>query len=122
MRGPNWNFFGPFEYWDVHKLEALTNVNLSEFIYMIGLKRGLPQNIFLREIGGFLLVGGYFLLLPPLLARTWFKDLYARLGSVRYSLFTVLLLMAIGLPIKMYLRWAFNVKYLIAIPEFFFNI
>ena len=26
LRGPNWNFFGPFEYWDTHKLEALTNV------------------------------------------------------------------------------------------------
>ena len=23
LRGPNWNFFGPFEYWDIHKLEAL---------------------------------------------------------------------------------------------------
>ena len=28
LRGPNWNFFGPFEYWDIHKLAALTNVNL----------------------------------------------------------------------------------------------
>src|SRR5438034_7866915 len=24
LRGPNWNFFGPFEAWDIHKLEALT--------------------------------------------------------------------------------------------------
>ena len=24
LRGTNWNFFGPFEYWDIHKLEALT--------------------------------------------------------------------------------------------------
>ena len=31
LRGPNWNFFGPFEYWDVHKLEALVNVQLSEY-------------------------------------------------------------------------------------------
>ena len=26
LRGPNWGFFGPFEYWDSHRLEALTNV------------------------------------------------------------------------------------------------
>jgi hypothetical protein len=26
------------------------------------------------------------------------------------------------LPIKMLLRWTMNMKYLIAIPEFFFNI
>ena len=29
LRGPNWSFFGPFEYWDLHKLEPLVNVNLS---------------------------------------------------------------------------------------------
>src|SRR5881394_224942 len=31
LRGPNWNFFGPFENWDVHKLATLSNVNLSEY-------------------------------------------------------------------------------------------
>lgn len=122
LRGPNWNFFGPFEEWDVSKLEALNNINLSEFIYMILLKRRLPESILLREMGGFLLLGGYFLILPPLLAKTFLKDLYAKLGNFRYSLFVVLLLIAIGLPIKMYLRWIFNLKYIIAIPEFFFNI
>ena len=79
-------------------------------------------NIFLREIVGFLMVGGYFLLLPPILAKTWLKGVYARMGPVRYSIFIVLLLIAISLPIKMYLRWFFNIKYIIAIPEFFFNI
>ena len=39
LRGPNWNFFGPFEFWDLHKLEALVNVNLSEYIWM----RRLPD-------------------------------------------------------------------------------
>ena len=34
LRGPNWNFFGPFEFWDLHKLEALINVNLSEYIWV----------------------------------------------------------------------------------------
>ena len=26
LRGPNWNFFGPYEYWDLHKLIPLNNV------------------------------------------------------------------------------------------------
>ncbi len=30
--------------------------------------------------------------------------------------------MMFALPIKMYLRWAFNLKYIVAIPEYFFNI
>ena len=28
----------------------------------------------------------------------------------------------LALPLKMYLRWLFNLKYIIAIPEAFFNI
>ena len=28
----------------------------------------------------------------------------------------------LSLPIKMYLRWIFNLKYLVSIPEWFFNI
>lgn len=122
LRGPNWNFFGPFEPWDASKLEAITNVNLSEIIYMMGLRQRLPENIFLREMGGFLLVLLYFGATPLLLAKTFLKNLYARLGSLRYSIFMFLLLMAVSLPIKMILRWVFNIKYIIAIPEFFFNI
>mgnify|MGYP003694414951 CR=1 FL=1 len=40
LRGPNWNFFGPFEFWDIHKLAALTNVNLSEYIWVRVLRHG----------------------------------------------------------------------------------
>ncbi len=33
-----------------------------------------------------------------------------------------LFLMMMSLPIKMLLRWIFNLKYIVAIPEIFFNI
>ena len=122
LRGPNWNFFGPFEFWDTHKLEALVNINLSELIYIKLFGMGLPGNILLREIFGFILVFGYFLVLPPILAKTVFKQLYQALGNFKYSVFIFLVLSMISLPLKMYLRWIFNLKYLIAIPEFFFNI
>jgi len=122
LRGPNWNFFGPFEYWDLHKLEPLTNINLSEYFYIIWLKSGMPNNILLRECWGIILVLGYFIILPPILAKTWLKNMYGRLGNLRYSIFVVLLLFALSMPIKMYLRWVFNLKYLVSIPEYFFNI
>jgi len=122
LRGPNWNFFGPFEYWDLHKLEPLTNINLSEIIYIKFLNTGLPQNILLREIFGIVLVIGYFLILPPLFAKTIFKRIYEQLGNFSFGVFVFLVLSMMSLPIKMYLRWIFNLKYLIAIPEFFFNI
>jgi len=122
LRGPNWNFFGPFEYWDAHKVEALTNINLSELIYMIWQEKALPDNILIREMWGFLVLGFYFAAMPLILAKTVFRKVYERLGPVRYSFFIILLLLAVSLPIKMYLRWAFNIKYIISIPEIFLNI
>ena len=122
LRGPNWNFFGPFEPWDIHKLEALTNVNLSEYIWIWGLRTGLPSFWLTREIFGILLVLIYILVLPVILARTLFKRYYTRLGVARYYVAVFLFLMMMALPIKMLSRWLFNLKYVVAIPEFFFNI
>jgi hypothetical protein len=122
LRGPNWNFFGPFEYWDIHKLEALVNVNLSEYIWVRALRTGLPGNWFLREIFGIIFVVIYVFALPVVLAKTAFKNYFAKLGTARYYVAVLLFLMMMSLPIKMLLRWIFNLKYIVAIPEFFFNI
>ena len=122
LRGPNWNFFGPYEYWDLHKLLALNNVNLSEYVWVKWTRLGLPPNMLVREIPGILATLFYVVALPGLLARTLLKKYFAKLGPWRYSVFVMLLLMQIALPIKMVLRWAFNLKYIIAMPEIFFNI
>jgi hypothetical protein len=122
LRGPNWNFFGPFEEWDVHKVVPLLNINLSELIYIKWLGWGLPKQWFIRELPGILLIAAYFIVLPAVLAKTLLKNWFKKLDPVRYSILVMLLLMMVSLPIKMYLRWAFNLKYLVAIPEFFFNI
>ncbi|MBI2923717.1 MAG: cytochrome C [Planctomycetes bacterium] len=124
LRGPNWNFFGPYEPWDIHKLEPLTNVNLSEIIYLQVLGVGMPRNWFIREIWGILLVLGYFVAMPGLLARfvPMFREFYKQLGMIRYSVFIVHLLVMGGMLIKMLLRWTINLKYLVGIPEYFFNI
>jgi len=123
LRGPNWNFFGPYEYWDVHKLEPLVNVNLSELIYVKGLGTGLPAFWLWREMWGILIVLAYFGVLPPLLARRGpGKRFFENMGFVRYNTLMFLMLCMVALPIKMYLRWIVNLKYIVAIPEFFFNI
>jgi len=122
LRGPNWNFFGPFEFWDIHKLAALTNVNLSEYVWVRALRTGLPTFWLVREIVGILLVLFYVFALPVLLAKLWFKTYYEKLGAPRYYVTVVLFLMMMSLPAKMLMRWLFNLKYIVAIPEFFFNI
>lgn len=122
LRGPNWNFFGPYEFWDTHKLEALVNVNLSDYVWVSILGMGRPDNILVREMFGFIAVIGYFLIPPVVLAKTIFKDFYKNLGPARYHLMVFLLLAMISLPIKMVLRWTLNLKYIIGIPEYFLNI
>jgi hypothetical protein len=77
--------------------------------------------LFTRELPGTLLVLGYFIVLPPIMAATVLRGFYQRMGFVRYMVLANLLLFMASLPIKMVLRWSFNLKYLIAIPEYFFN-
>lgn len=122
LRGPNWNFFGIFEYWDSHKLEVLDNVNLSDIFWIKLLDQGLPGNIIVRELPGILLVFAYLAIMPGVLAVTVFRKFFLHMGFVRYFVFSNLVLMMAALPLKMLLRWSFNLKYLVAIPEYFFNI
>ncbi len=128
LRGPNWNFFGPFEYWDAHKVLPLNNVNLSDYFWL-GLFNKAPFSegagiggILLRELPGILLVLGYFILVPPLLAKTVLRSYFIKMGFIRFFLMVNLLQFMAALPIKMVLRWALNLKYIVYIPEYFFNI
>jgi hypothetical protein len=122
LRGPNWNFFGPFEFWDIHKLEALTNVNLSEYVWVRGLGMGMPSFWLIRELPGILLVLFYVFALPVILAKTLFKTYLEKLGAPRYYVSAFLFLSMMSLPIKMLSRWIFNLKYIVNIGEYFFNI
>ena len=122
LRGPNWNFFGPFEYWDIHKLEALTNVQLSEYIWVRGLGMALPENWFIREIFGIALTLFYVVGLPVVLAKKGLVKYYEKLGPARYYVTVLLFFSMLSLPVKMLMRWVFNLKYIVSIPEFFLNI
>jgi hypothetical protein len=124
LRGPNWSFFGPFQTWDLHFLEPLVNVDLSEYFWVRGLGQPLPSNPLVRELPGILVVLGYFALVPPLLLSVskLFRGFFIELGFARYSVFVFLFLVELALPIKMVLRWTINLKYIVSFPEFFFNI
>ena len=121
LRGPNWNFFGPYEYWDPNKLVPLVNVDLSELVWVKFFSMPLPKLWVIRELPGMLLVLGY-LSLPPLLAIGPFRRFYLKMGAPRYYVGTFLFLIMLALPIKMVLRWLFNLKYILHIQEIFFNI
>ena len=122
LRGPNWNFFGPYEFWDVNKLVPLNNINLSEIIWIKVFKKGLPNFWLWREIFGLAIVGFYIGALPLVLSKTLLRRFFEKMGMARYLIGVNLALIMVALPIKMYLRWIFNLKYIVNIPEFAFNI
>jgi hypothetical protein len=137
LRGPNWNFFGPYEIWGAHKVEALNNRDLSEFFWIDFMRRpGRPvapegssdlwkaAYAILKESPGIILTIGYFTVVPPLLVvlSTFFQRLYIRMGFLRYMVMTNLLLFMALLPIKMLLRWTINLKYFISLPEYMLNL
>jgi hypothetical protein len=133
LRGPNWNFFGPFEYWTPYKVEVLNNVDLPQMFWVNLLDRPLPRapqgaglltqvgTILLREAPGLALLGAYLVLLPPLLAVTVFRKFFAKMGFVRYMIMANLMLLMLTLPLKMILRWTLNLRYIVSIPEFSLN-
>ena len=134
LRGPNWNFFGPYEIWDPHKVEALNNIDLSQMFWVKFLGQEMPKAaegaslvgqivaILYRESPGIILTIGYFVILPPLMALTVFRKMFVRMGFIRFMVMSNLLLFMALLPIKMVLRWTVNLKYIVAIPEYFLNL
>jgi len=122
LRGPNWTFYGPFEFWDVHKVVAQNNINLSEIFWIKALHTSMPTNILLREFLGIIVTFLYFALPIPIIAKFVGKDVRLKMGNIRYYLTIFLLLGMMSLPVKMYLRWFLNLKYIIAMPEFELNL
>jgi hypothetical protein len=128
LRGPNWSFFGPYEFWDPHKAEALNNVDVSHIVWekLLGRARPTQDNNpwaplphwVAREWAGFIIVGAYLVVLPAILRATVFRRMYENMGGIRYSIMIILLLFMALMPIKMVLRWIFNLKYFIFLPEF----
>ena len=134
LRGPNWNIFGPFEPWDPHKVLALNNIDLSQIVWINFLGTSLPKApegsggwieilfILKREFAGIIAVLAYFIFLPPAMVFIpFFKRMFVKMGFIRYMLLSNLLLLMATLPIKMVLRWLFNLKYIIHIDEYFLN-
>ena len=124
LRGPNWSFFGPFEYWDLHKLEPMAMVDLSTYFWVKLLDMPRPDSIFLREAPGFLTLGVWFFVIPKVLEGPLMAKLYGgdRAHLVRYHVMMHLLLWFALIPVKMLLRWTVDLKYIVGIPEWFLNV
>jgi hypothetical protein len=110
FRGPGWNLFMPWEYWDPHKVVPLTNVDLP---YFLGIRSNLGAMIF-----GLVCVGGWLVGIPGAVWR-WKREspVIKELGLVRYGIVATLFMIMAGVVVKMALRLAFNIKYVLVIPN-----
>ncbi len=112
LRGPGWNWFWPWEKWDVHRVEAMTNVDLP---YMVGLRDPFWSSIF-----GLVLVVGYFVV-GTLAMYAWVRRLKGALfmqqwGMPRFMTTSFLFLNMLAVLIKMVMRHAFSIKYILVTP------
>ena len=119
FRGPNWNFFWPGEEWDVHRLVPLNYVNLSEYFWVWMGQPTENMSWLRREFPGLALAAAYFLA-GPVIAISLFRTTETHYW--RLILLVLLLQIMAIVPIKMLLRWLFNLKYVIYIPEHFINV
>ena len=114
MRGPGWVWFWPWQAWDPHVVTAEINVDLSQIF-------AIDSRSFAGSVIGGLVTLGYFavgIILPyKYLQRRGNKTL-AALGPIRYLIVAGLLLIMIGLPIKIFLRLIFHIKYIWVTPWF----
>ena len=104
MRGPSWQLYMPWESWLDHKPNAPDFWNF-------------PLPIGLLVIGGYFAVG---LALPMVLFKEWVEEK----GLIRYGTIMVHLLVMVAVPIKIFLRLALHVKYVlhVVLPFGSFNI
>jgi hypothetical protein len=114
MRGPGWLWFWPWQEWDPHRIAAEINYDLTSFV-------GVSSKSFLGFILGGAVVMGYYYLgitIPHRLMKGWKSATLEKLGFIRYTIVAFLFLSMMALPIKVFLRFVFHIKYIWVTPWF----
>lgn len=112
FRGPGWNLFWITQEWDPHKVVASTNINLSDLLHI--------RSTLMANLLGAVVVGGYYSLgfIWYIVLKVRNSEMLKDMGWMRFSVFAFLFLTMMALPIKIFLRFAFNIKYIWVTPWF----
>jgi hypothetical protein len=109
-RGPGWNWYWPWESWDVPKIASHATVNLSDLL-------GVPDGPAAFVLGGLVLSLWYGQAIV-----FWFWRRRAgglqQIDGWRYAVVSVLFLSMLAVPIKIALRLALDLKYVWVTPWF----
>lgn len=120
-RGPNWNFYYPWERWDDFRVVVSNSIDFSEYFWHLLLAIKRPELSVLRELPGIILVGIYFskgFLLATMLYRATTKST----PWWRWMVLILLLQCCLLVPLKMALRLIFNIRYVIYFPDIGLNL
>ncbi len=124
LRGLDWSWYWPWSDWHIHmSVTAVKLVDLEILIQeslglsvdpVISLGRYQPT---LSNLITVILFAGYYVVgftIPFLL----FRNFYNRLGLIRYNIAMFFFLSMCGVPLKIFLRLAANIKYVLVTPWF----
>jgi len=126
LRGLDWQWYWPWEDGTIHKppgagqlvdLEVILQSLLSLPDQPLLTVPGLGWSLTLAALLTWLLLLGYYaagFTIPFLFVHRF----YRRLGFVRYNLVMFLVLSLMGVPLKIFLRLIFNIKYVLVTPWF----
>ena len=113
LRGLDWSWYWPWEDWTVHKPPG--TAQLVDLDVMI--QKYLGLGAILSILATYLILAGYYFVgftIPFLL----FRKFYQSLGFLRYSITMFFFLTMMGVPLKIFLRLIFNIKYVLVTPWF----
>lgn len=127
-RGPDWQFYGPFESRLVRKSVFKETQPLSTVIWGRNFQ-GLEENAsggigkaIPRESPGLLLLAGLFVGLPLIIRKTPLRRVFPPWNGAVFWIMSALMVTMLLIPIKMVLNWVFNVSYIVWFPEWGLNI
>jgi hypothetical protein len=98
LRGPNWQFYWPWESWQTVK-------EVEEHLW------SLEPEIGIISLAGYFTLG---MIIPRLIS----PEFYRRCGFTRYVIVMISLLLMYAVPIKIILRLVFGIKYVLVTPWF----
>jgi hypothetical protein len=113
IRGPGWMWFWPGETWDHHRVDADANRHLHE---VFGLTDTWTIAIFgaVVTLGALAVIGGVI----DMAIRKKHPTLFQRQNLVQYAHTVGLLALMGAVPIKMFLKLVFHIKYVWVTPWF----
>lgn len=115
IRGPGWMWFWPGQTWDPQRLIFEVNRDLPDLFYI--------TSAWGKGIFGAIVVGLYFVLagagVHKLATLTEFnRKIFRRMSFVQYATLQTFLILMLSLPIKMFVRLLFRIKYVWITPWF----